>query len=256
MAERHQAAIAHEELQARSKERQDRHLGGDHQGIVAQQQRQRGKRRDQRTCEPANACRRETKRRMRGFTGAVRGDLRPAKQAIRSHDQHGSHDDEDQHQRRLRQQPDAEGMQHTDDQRGPERAGDRAEPADDDDDKGLDQDRQVHLQVDGLARDLQCAGQPGEPGAERKHRREQQAFVDAERTGHLAVLRRRAHDRAPARAMEQPPQQRRTSAARPPSAAGCTRARALRRSGSRPSGRAPAARTVPPVPTPPARGPA
>ena len=48
--------------------------------------------------------------------------------------------------------------------------GDRTEPTDDDDDEGLDQDRQIHLQVDGLARDLQRARQAGEPGAERKHR--------------------------------------------------------------------------------------
>jgi hypothetical protein len=108
----------------------------------------------------------------------------------------------------LRQQPDAERMQYTDRQRRPERAGDRTESTNDDHDEGLNKDRQIHLKVDCLARNLQRAAEAGQARAEREHRREQQPFVDAERSGHLPVLRRRAHDRAPAGALEEPPEQR------------------------------------------------
>ena len=60
-----------------------------------------------------------------------------------------------------------------------------------------------------VARDLQRAAERGEKDAEREHAGEQPFLIDAERRHHVAVLRRGAHQHAPARALEQQPQQRR-----------------------------------------------
>ena len=87
-------------------------------------------------------------------------------------------------------------------------------------------------------------------------RREQQALVDAERADHLAVQRRRPHQRAPARPVEQQPQraeheraQRRSGTARR-SGSACRRCRRSCRSPAR------AARAGPAAPRSPARRPA
>ena len=58
----------------------------------------------------------------------------------------------------------------------------------------------------GIARDLERAAERGEEDAEREHAREQPFLIDAERRDHVAVLRRRAHQHAPARALEQQPE--------------------------------------------------
>ena len=63
------------------------------------------------------------------------------------------------------------------------------------------------MQVHRLARELQGAAERGKAGAEGEDRGEEQALVDAERADHLAVLRRGAHQRAPARLLEQEPEQ-------------------------------------------------
>ena len=53
-----------------------------------------------------------------------------------------------------------------------------------------------------------CSAPPkrGEEDAERKYAREQPFLIDAERRHHVAVLRRRAHQHAPARTLEQQPE--------------------------------------------------
>ncbi len=97
-------------------------------------------------------------------------------------------------------------MQDADQHGGEIGAGDAAEPADDDHDEGLRDHRQVHVQRHRLARQLQRATQAGEHRTEGEDRGEEQALVDAERADHLAVLRRGPHQRAPARLLEQKPQ--------------------------------------------------
>ena len=56
-----------------------------------------------------------------------------------------------------------------------------AEAADHDHHEGLDDDGQVHLQIGRLVGQRQRAAKPGEAGAEREHRGEQHALIDAER---------------------------------------------------------------------------
>ena len=105
-----------------------------------------------------------------------------------------------------------------------------AQPADHDDHEGLGDDA-----TDPCCRLADPRGScsappsPASAGAEREHRGEQHALVDAERAHHLAVLRRRAHQRAPARAVQQQPQRAQHQPARPRSAAGRRRETARRR---------------------------
>ena len=84
---------------------------------------------------------------------------------------------------------------------------DAAEPADDHHDEGLGDHRHVHMQVHRLARKLERPAEPGQHRAEGEDRGEEQALVDAERPDHLAVLRRGPDQRAPARLLEQEPEQ-------------------------------------------------
>ncbi len=58
----------------------------------------------------------------------------------------------------------------------------------------------------GISRDLQRAAEAGEEDADREYAGEQPFLIDAECCDHVAVLRRRAHQDAPARALEQQPQ--------------------------------------------------
>ena len=58
----------------------------------------------------------------------------------------------------------------------------------------------------GVARDLQRAAERCEKDPEREHASEQPFLIDAERGHHVAVLRRRAHQHAPARSLEQQPE--------------------------------------------------
>ena len=58
----------------------------------------------------------------------------------------------------------------------------------------------------GIAWNLQCAAECRKKHAERKHAGEEPFLIDAERRHHVAVLRRRANQHAPARALEQQPQ--------------------------------------------------
>ncbi len=58
----------------------------------------------------------------------------------------------------------------------------------------------------GIAWDLERTAESGEENADRKHAREQPFLIDAQRRDHVAVLRRCAHQHAPARALEQEPE--------------------------------------------------
>ena len=58
----------------------------------------------------------------------------------------------------------------------------------------------------GIARDLQRAAERGEKDAECEHAGEQPFLIDTECGHHVAVLRRRAHQNAPAGALEQQPE--------------------------------------------------
>ena len=98
---------------------------------------------------------------------------------------------------------DAQRLGQADQQRGDEGARDRAQAADDGDDERFGDDREVHAEVGGLARQLQRTGEAREKRAEREHRGEQAPLVDAERRRQHAVLGRGADQHAEARAREQ-----------------------------------------------------
>ena len=100
----------------------------------------------------------------------------------------------------------AEGLDLGDQERGEESARNRAQAADHDDHKGVRNDRQVHEEVGGLARDLHRAAQAREERPEREHAGEQPFLVHAQRAGHFAILGRGAHQRAPARLPEDHPE--------------------------------------------------
>ena len=69
-----------------------------------------------------------------------------------------------------RAERDAQRLGEADQQRGDERAGDRAQSADHGDDERFGDDREIHAEIRRLARQLQRAGQAGAQRAERKHR--------------------------------------------------------------------------------------
>ena len=141
-----------------------------------------------------------------------------AEQAVRPRRQHDRHHHEFGDQRELRKidgeagerdaaEPDAQRLDHADQQRGEKGARNRAEAADHGHHEGLGDDREVHAEIRRFARQLQGAGESGQEGAEREHRGEEPALVDTQRARQHAVLGRRAHDHAEAGAREQPPQQ-------------------------------------------------
>ena len=66
-------------------------------------------------------------------------------------------------------------------------AADRADAADDDDDKGKDQDVFAHADLRGQNGRLHQAGKTGKRGADPEHERVEQLDVDSERADHFAV---------------------------------------------------------------------
>ena len=76
---------------------------------------------------------------------------------------------------------DAQRLGDADDDRGDERAGYRAQPTDDGDDERIGDHREVHAEIGRLARQRQRTGEAGEERAQREHRGEELALVDAER---------------------------------------------------------------------------
>ena len=206
MAERREPADRHQEVQADGEDHEDRDLRADGQRIVAGEQRQR-RRDDERRERRQPLVRRQ---RPPGIDGEARRlarrRLRLAEQAPGPHDQHHRHHQEDQDDGDLRKDQDAERVELGDQHRRDEGADDAAEAADHDDDEDLDDDAQIHRVMHGIARDLERAAERGEEDAEREHAGEQPFLIDAERRDHVAVLRRRAHQHAPARALEQQPE--------------------------------------------------
>jgi hypothetical protein len=155
---------------------QDRHLGQHHQRVVAGPQRRTRRHRQRQHCRRASA----RSGPPAGTAHAAGGRLCAAtsarpEQSEGPHDQHQRHGDERQHQRRLRQPSTPKACSRPISSDARKRAADRAQAAHHHDHERLDDHRQVHLQRDRLARDLQRARQPGQEGAEREHAGEQQA---------------------------------------------------------------------------------
>ncbi|GAV36553.1 hypothetical protein ROTAS13_04241 [Roseomonas sp. TAS13] len=136
-----------------------------------------------------------------------RCDQETAEQPVRAQHQHRRHHQEDQHQRALRQQRHAEGLQHADQQAGQEGARQAAQPTHHHDHEGFGDHRQVDLEVGRGIGQGQRAAQPGQPGAQGEDRGEEQALVHAQRRRHFPVQRRGAQQRAPARPVQQQPEQ-------------------------------------------------
>ena len=86
-----------------------------------------------------------------------------------------------------RQEEAAEGVGDADEDGADQRALDRADAADHDDDEGHDQDRLAHADLHRLDRADQRAGEAGERGAEGEDDGVEPGDVDAEGGDHLAV---------------------------------------------------------------------
>ena len=218
MAERMHAGRSHDEVQAGGKQRSGQQVDRQHRDIRAagsgkRQQQQADSRQPGSTQQqPARGAKRRLDRRA-----VAAGRLRPPHQAPGPPHQHDSHHQKLSHQRELgkteinakgmdRAQSDAHRLDLSNQQRGDIGAGDRAHAADHDDDECVANGQQVEVERGRLARQLQRAAQAREHRAEREHTGEQPGLVHAERTDHLAILRRRAHQHAPAGALEQQPQ--------------------------------------------------
>ena len=206
VAEAGHAAGAHHQVQRGGEQHRDRGFGQHGQQIGADHER-----RCHRQCEARQACRLQCGAgradRRQSFRFAAGGGLRFAEQAVRAQHQDGSHHQEHQHQGDLRQQHDAEGLQHADQQGGQEGAAEAAHAADHDDHEGVGDNGQVHVEVGGALRQGQGAAEAGEPGAEREDRGVEHALIHAEGGEHVAVLGCRADQEAPAGAVEQEQQQ-------------------------------------------------
>ncbi len=135
----------------------------------------------------------------------------PAELAIRPHDQHHRHDQEFGNQCKLGEidgdqtkiddtHGDTQGLHFRDDHRCEIGAGDRAHAADNHHNEGVADGDQVGGKIGGLARDLQRSAKSGECCAKRKYRGKQNCLIDPQRADHFAVLCRRAHQAAEARA--------------------------------------------------------
>ena len=203
VAERGEPADRHQEMQARGKDHEDRDLGADGERVIAgdegqhRGERQSGQRGDAfiRGHRPPRIDRQSRR--------AARGRLGLSEQAPGPHDQHHGHDEEDEDDGDFWKDQDAKGVELGDQHGRDKGADDAAEAADHDHDEHFDDDAQVHGVMHGIARDLQRAAERREEDADGEHRGEQPFLIDAERCDHVAVLRRGAHQNAPAGALEQ-----------------------------------------------------
>ena len=213
MAERDHAAGPHDEVQGGGEQHEDHDVDDQHQQEIVdrgghgemgdRQEQQEGE--DQRAGDaqpPAGPA----QRRFRRLDDAVAGDFRFAEQAPGPEDQDHRHDQEHQDQRAVGENLDAEGLEQADQDGGQEGAADAAHAADHDDDKGRRDDVEIHQQVGAALGQLDRPAQPSQRRAEKQHAGEQPALVDAEGRDHLPVEGRRAHQGAPAGAVEQQPQ--------------------------------------------------
>ena len=207
VAEGGHAAGTHHEVQRGREQREDRELGQRQQPVIGDDEGRHQQHGERGEADQLDGVARRQQQRLDRTMRMGAADRALAHQAIGLDHEDDGHHQEDQHQRDLREDQDAEGVDDADQHGGEIGAGDAAEPADDHDDEGLRDHREVHVQVHRLARELQRAAERGEAGAEGEDRGEEQALVDAERADHLAVLRRGPHQRAPARLLEQEPEQ-------------------------------------------------
>ena len=219
VAERMHSRRAHQEVQAGGEQDGDQDVDHQHDRV-----RRRAGEEARRARAPAARRRRPGARRAAAAERRLDARPRRAPRACglpnrprRSPDEHHRHHQELGDERQLAERErraedvdraggDAERLDHRDQHRGDEGAADRAHAADDDHHEDLADQRQVEVEVGRLVRHLQGAAERGEEGAEREHRREEPALVDAERADHLAVLRRGAHEQAPAGSLQQQPE--------------------------------------------------
>ncbi len=207
VTEARHAAGSHHEMQAGGEQRGDRGLreDGEEGGTGDQRHDRRDAERDQ--AEHPQRARRPADRRGRAGRRAARGE-RASEQAVRPQHQDGGHQQEHQHQGGARGEGDAERLGQSDQQAREIGVGDAAEAAQHHHHEGFDDHGQIEMQVSGSVRQAQRAAQPGEPGAQREHRREQAPLVDAEGRRHLPVLGRGTQEHAPPRPPQQQPQGR------------------------------------------------
>ena len=217
MPERVHAAWPHDEVQTRGKQHGHQQVDPQHQhiGLAGGKPRQRDQRIDQQHAHH-----------QRGAAAWPQGPLagrarahqrrRPAHQPPGTCDEHHRHDQEFGHQRqfgkrhrdpedRHHAQPDANRLDLRDQQRGDVRTRYGPHAADHNDHEGGTDGIEIEFEARWLAGQLQRAAQTGERRAQRKHGRKQPRLVDPERGDHLAILRRRAHQRAEARAGQRQP---------------------------------------------------
>ena len=200
------AAGAHDEVQAGREQDCDQDVGAEHErvGRCFRQHGEQGEKNQRRCADDLQDRRRRTDRILQLGRIADRA-LRPAEQAVRTHDEHDRHHDELGDQRELGEvhgeaaeihdaDADAQRLDLGDDDGGEIRAADRAHAADHDDNERVADHGEVHQQVGRLAGDLHGAAEAGEECAERKDGREQHGLIDAERADHLPVLGRGAHE--------------------------------------------------------------
>ena len=97
---------------------------------------------------------------------------------------------------KLRQDHDPDGLRDAEDKRAHHGAPDVAQPADGDDEKGLDDDGVIHAERDADGRGHQGSAQAGQQAPQDKGEREDPAHVDADGPHHFPVHRRRPGDLA------------------------------------------------------------
>ena len=202
MAKADQAAQSHHPLQAQAKQHHHHHVFGQAAAVIALppgQQRQAHKDRHQQ--RPAPARDRPERKHRHAFALLGMGG-RPG-QTLRPPNQHHRHRQKHQHQGRLREKAQAQGVDHADQHRRHKSPANAAKAARDHDHKGLDHHVHVHLQMCGLARQLQRPGQARQAAAQHHHTQHERRGVHAQRGEHLAVLCGRLHALPPQGAREQ-----------------------------------------------------
>ena len=207
VAERGEPADRHQEMQARGEDHEDRNLRADRQRVIAADQRQRRRQHQRDDRGQAFIRGQRTPGVDRQSRRAARGRLRLSEQPPGTHDQHHGHHQEYQDDGYLRKNQDAEGVQFRNQHRRDKGADDAAETADHHHHEHVDDDAQIHGVMHRVARNLQRAAERREKYADREHAGKQPFLIDTERRHHVAILRRGADQNAPARALEQQPQQ-------------------------------------------------
>ena len=219
VAKRMHAGRPHDEVQTGRKQRRHQQVNHQHGG-VGRLRREDGQSQQQ------NAQRSHCdKIRLAGraqwlflHTHIAAGSLRAPEQTPGTCHQHHGHHQKFHHQSQLGKrhaepaeihdpQPDAQRLDFGNQQCRHIRARDRAHAADHHHHKRSADGVEVHLQRGGFARQLQGTAQARQQRAQCKNSREKPGLIHAERAHHLTVLRGGAHQRAPARAREQQPQQ-------------------------------------------------